>query len=354
MAPGDPPLEITCPTLARLAAVGETGSIQPLMGVGGVLQQMLAPNHPDILNFSGYLSAVGSGLNPDPERTWACLDFAHLKQLRDRLIFILPDRVALSPAERALLTDGLMEVLEDAGWTLHATPNNRPQLISTSHPLEVTVTPLDHLDDTSFVDHQPKGANALAILALITHGQMALARHIVNRKRLDAKIPPLNTPWIWGIGRGVDWQASRMVTKGMNWSTNAARAGLASTAGFSANVLSPSEDNANEFEQWLSKVRNADPIPGLMMLDAPRTAERLPWLASLDKNLLAPLAAELATHPGRLLIIGDKPCSWIFAQGRGLTAKKWFWMRHSMGMGQPMDPLALKEKWLTLDSGGLT
>ncbi|MEO5333333.1 MAG: hypothetical protein H7839_15065 [Magnetococcus sp. YQC-5] len=347
-----------CPNIDRLAGVGQTGRIQPILDDGGLLWSLYAPMIPSgSMPALGGLSALGLGMPFVPNRTWARMDFAHLRQLRDRLIFVSPERAGLLASERTALAHAMTEVLEEHGWTLHPFPNTLPMLISSDQPLVASVLPLERLEGASLLDHQPQGPDGLAILDLVTHGQMVLARHVVNKKRSQEGHLPLNTPWIWGIGNQIEVPSIKSHA-GICLSTDAAVCGMAMAAGFSGFLLHP-EWSGDGFRKWLAMVLNANPAPGMIHLHIPVTIargenrqERLQWLSALDAEFIAPLTVALASADRRLMIVGlaygtdNQEDSWVMAAGRRLIGKRWFWMKHSMGQGERVTPEDLRQWWL--------
>lgn len=353
-APGDPPLARVCPVLNRLARVGVTGRMESGAD-GALLWRMFSPPlrafpvSPPL----GYLAALGLGLGPDPARTWARMEFTHLMQHRDRLIFAPSERVNVSVLERQQLADAMVEVLEEAGWTVHAPLEHGSIVISTPQVMEGVATPLERLDGASLQDHHPQGADGLALLSLVTHGQMLLARHLVNRKRMQSGALPLNTPWIWGVGNGAGCQSGWLTHQGLCWSGDVVASGVAVAAGFSGLLLGLQED-AVGLRRLVDAVLAAESVAGLMVLPYPaRLArargheERLRWLSLMDAELLAPLTKVLAATDGRLVVVGEGPESaWVMAQEKKLVARPWFWMNQSMGQGRLLDPDTLRKQWL--------
>ncbi|MBF0182566.1 MAG: hypothetical protein HQM03_21330, partial [Magnetococcales bacterium] len=225
----------------RLARLGRSGRVAPGSEADGLAWRLLDPAGRASRHI-GYLAALGMDLRPDPERTWACLSFAHLRQTRERLLFIDHEATRPRPDERDPLTEALAGVMDEAGWRMHPTTDPQLWLISTDRHMVVEVPPLAHLDGASLLDRQPTGTDAMAIVTLVTHGQMALARHEVNRRRQRVGLVPLNTPWIWGVGRGVD--LPRASEPGACWSRDAALCGLARASGWSGHRL----DGASSWE----------------------------------------------------------------------------------------------------------
>ncbi|MBF0191836.1 MAG: hypothetical protein HQL99_11965 [Magnetococcales bacterium] len=361
-APGDPSPGVGSSTLARWAARGSTGTVVLPRGVRGVSWDLLLPGAPEVVPASlGYLTALGAGLDPDPDHLWALLDFVHLRQIRDRLIFATSGPALPSPAERVVLVQAMGDALKEAGWRLHPLPEtlDGPLLISTPHPLVTHTIPLEELEGASFLDRQPSGPDGLALLALLTHGQMVLARHPLNRQRGLERQPPLNTPWIWGIGTGrVGGACPSVVSGGVCVSSRPEWAGVARGAGFAVQ-LAPAVPDAAFFEAFLTRVEQAEAVPGVLYLHAPTRLlrsggreERLAWLKGLDDHLLAPLATRLAAGGGRVLVVGDGASGtpqgvWARVQGRQLIARPWFWSRRVLGQGKSLDCHGLRSAWLT-------
>ncbi|MBF0294065.1 MAG: hypothetical protein HQL96_02665 [Magnetococcales bacterium] len=326
-------------TPQRLARLGRGGRIAPGSDAVALAWRLLDPAGRGRRSI-GYLAALGMDLHPDPERTWACLSFAHLRQTRERLVFIDHETTRPRPDERELLTDSLASVLDEAGWSLHPTPDPQLWLLSTGRHLEVEIPPLAHLDGASLLDRQPTGADAMAIVTLVTHGQMALARHEVNGKRQRAGLPPLNTPWIWGVGRGV-MEPPHTRQTGTCWSREAAICGLARASGWSGHRL-----DGSSWERVIETVLAGRARIGL--LDCAGVTAR-EW-NGLDAGLLAPLAAAMGRRGGRLLIAGggekDEGVPWHGSRGWRLRIGNWLPPHHLAGGGPVSTIEELRESWL--------
>ncbi|NGZ06847.1 MAG: hypothetical protein G8237_10880 [Magnetococcales bacterium] len=363
-AADDPPLAKICPHLSRLATVGATGSWQAAPSVVAAIRKILFPDGSEKPFPWGYLTALGAGIAPDPEQTWALMDLAHLRQQRDRLLFLTHDLCHVAPEERAQLLESMHLPLYESGWQRHPLADPAyPVLISARRSWHVSSMHWEQLDHRSFFDLQPTGPDALELLALITHGQMVLARHLLNRQRQQTGKPALNTPWIWGVGTGKAWKTDREVTSGWGVATRTDWVGVAMAAGFTT-VAWPAVPTGADFASTLAHWSTADPGPGLVMVHTPQVlwrqgkkAERLAWLQAWDREFLSPLTRLLARSHGTLSVIGDhadpgdeKGVVWVTAQGRALTARRWFWQpMRPVGAettGSSMDEEALRRIWL--------
>ncbi|MBF0425357.1 MAG: hypothetical protein HQL66_06030 [Magnetococcales bacterium] len=149
---------------------------------------------------TGSLLARAAGLASDELRDWACLAFTHLRQVGAELRFVSIHQTGQSWAEVADLARALAPEFALEGWQVHA-DREGVLLLSTARNLQVRTHPLDRLAGRHALETLPTGPDAAHLLTLLTSGQMLLARHPRNHDRLAQGRVPLNTPWIWGIGR---------------------------------------------------------------------------------------------------------------------------------------------------------
>ncbi|MBF0462764.1 MAG: hypothetical protein HQL87_15415, partial [Magnetococcales bacterium] len=202
------------PVLERLAATGRTGRLQfggePCFDLFGFSAPGRGGPEADLpLGYAvalGLTERDGTG-EPDPERTWCCLGFTHLYKKQNDLRFLSPERTGQTSAECWALVEALQPDWAEAGWSLYA-PSRTTRggragpVFSRAADALVRTSPLDLLDGCSLRDRSPVGPDAKHLLPLLTVGQLILARHPVNQERQRAGRVPLNTPWVWGVGRG--------------------------------------------------------------------------------------------------------------------------------------------------------
>ena len=356
--------EVTLPTLARLAAVGEGGRVD--WGHGN-------PPSADRALFClfdqdgaaedlplGFVTAQGMGVAPDPEWTWGCLGFTHLLPKRNELIFLSPERTGQTATECWTLAEALTEPLREGGWRLHGGPAS-PLVVSSQQPLMARTHSLEGLDGKPLHTFLPQGRDGQGLLQTLTAGQMILARHPLNLQRSKEGRMPLNTPWIWGLGdgRGLAGAAGSGVG-GRCWSDSPLLAGLAALAGFAHAALHEAGGITPERVVEIA----ASPGIGLVYVRLPgvlarhgMARERRERLAALDASLLAPLAGLLAKRGGLLLVAtpevlagdgggGGTPAPWVAAHGRALARGKRFWQRRRLGEGAVLSVDDFRKRWL--------
>ncbi len=347
----------------RLAATGRTGRLrfsgEPRFEFFGRL--VASPVSPEWDLPLGHATALGlmdrKGTEwPDPDRTWCCLGFTHLYQKQNDLIFLSAERTGQSHEECWDLVEAVLPDLEEAGWVLH--PPSRlgsVPLLSRSAALDppalVRTSPLEELDGCSFRKRSPVGPYANTLLSLLTVGQLVLARHPVNRDRKQAGRLPLNTPWMWGVGRGMACAPLHSAGRGYCWTGHPVVAGLARASGHALAAL----DEQADFSPLVTAIRSAMTtgvalihlsLPAVLarhgLLDAHRTL-----LQRINDQLLEPLTRTLAGTQETMVITSLNPlsedghCPWVMASGRALARQRRFWHRGRPGMGEEMSPVAL-------------
>jgi hypothetical protein len=370
---GDPSPGAYCHDLNRLAAVGSCGQVDfgpELVSpeLGNVYSDILLGL--DVWGTKktlplGCISAYGMGLDFDLNlnRTWAALGLLHLFPKANKLLFLSPSRVGLSSGEKKQLILGLEEEFNHQGWTIHWSDMWEAAVASVDGELDVISYPLDILEGQSFFDCLPKGSDANTLISLVTTGQMLLAREPLNKEREKNRLLPLNTPWIWGVGRG-DGLMEKMLSvakNGVLWSSDSVVAGLGRLAGFEANFL----DEKNGLDP--SKLKQIAQVgiesSAVIHFKTPALLARLGMLPErqarlerIDRQFIAPLAKELAGAGGKLVVttpvgldkeglpvVGSVP--WVSAQSGELTAKKRFWQRKTMGNGVSMVVNQFRSEW---------
>lgn len=280
--------EITLPTFQPSGVLTwrEQAAWSDDVGVWGELFALPPGKEPAV----AYLTALGLGLQPDPDHTWCCLGFTHLHQRQEKLLFVSHRRTGLAPEEQGELATALMAELAPEGWTLHEHPTH--PLLSRAEPVAATMPALSDLEGRSLLDVLPQGPGAAPFRSLLTTGQMALARHPVNQARARVGRLPLNTPWFWGVGAG------RAVTppapRGRCWTPLPAVAGLAGQRGFAATVVTEEEPLGAIRDAVLAMTTGAALIHLASPLILARHGQWRGWqerLLNIEQELLAPIAA---------------------------------------------------------------
>ncbi len=365
----DPSPAAFCPQVTRLAAVGKRGlwepgpdSVNPERGLthGAILcgdgDGWLSGELP-----LGYLAALGMGLSPDEKKSWAVLELMHLFQKTNKLLFFSPERVGLTQEEKKSLLLELEDEFCHQEFQMHWSDEWGSAVISTARDLSAQCLPAAVLDGESFFESMPVGDDANELLALITTGQMLLARAEVNRAREKRRDLPLNTPWVWGLGRGfgnLPGNDGVVSKQGRALSSDPVFAGLARLAGFAPGFFDEgTEPESDLMEHLLSSgngvihFRTPALLARLGLVD-----ERRQRLQEIDSRFIAPLAARLGADGGKLLIttparlneLGRPETAavpWLVAQGSELRRKKRFWHNRKLAAGPSIAVGDLHREW---------
>lgn len=379
------------PIVHRLAAIGQTGQLSftdqsrepeegspyfDLFGYGMATEESEARDLP-----LGYLTALGrvdrEGMKePDPTRTYGCLGFTHLYKKQNDLMFLSPERTGQTYEECRLLAESFLIDLQEEGWSIHD-PNwdtipswqTMPATIilscaaTSDSPIQVRTRPLASLEGDSLRQSQPTGPYAKRLIQLLTSGQLSLARHPLNVERHRTGRVPLNTPWIWGVGRG-DERISLPAksVSGHCWTAHPVMAGLVRARGFQHLPM----DESDNFSPLIAPILNALVAgPVLLHLHWPAflarhglMEERRAFLQRLHEQLLVPLVQGMIPTKKSLLVSSsytltsegrgeNRPVPWVVASGRVLSKKKMFWHRGVLGRGVSLPLDRFRTVWLS-------
>ncbi|MBF0384033.1 MAG: hypothetical protein HQL69_23710 [Magnetococcales bacterium] len=360
---GDPATGAYCKNVTRLAAVASTGRVDLAQKAAspdeGVVYSDLLLG-PDYWGESqklplGYLAALGMGLQPDPQKSWGVVGLLHLFQKTNKLLFFSPERVGLGVEEKEQLILGLQDEFAHHGFTIHWVKEWATAVVSADGNFEVSSLPLATLEGQSFFDCLPQGKDANSLVSLVTTGQMLLARDAINNKRKKKELLPLNTPWLWGVGRCKNNIAQKVTdtNRGCLWSSDAIVAGLGRLAGLQTACID--EKNgvdsatiakiANFSQSGLAVIHFQTPtkFARLGMLE-----QRQSRLQQIDEHFITPLVEKLAGVGEKLTITTSatldkegQPVAgfvpWVAAHGEKLIQKKRFWHRNSIDSGAEME-----------------
>ncbi|MEO5348075.1 MAG: hypothetical protein H7836_00265 [Magnetococcus sp. YQC-3] len=352
------------PVFDRLAATGRAGRLQvsgdPRFALFGRLAAGSSGGErtPPL----GYAVALGleEGVRPDPERIWCCLGFTHLYRKQNDLAFLSAERTGQTRTECWTLLEALLPDLQEAGWTLHPSSRQDPRAMPVlSHapdldlPPLLPLRPLEWLDGCSLRDCSPSGADARPLLQLLTVGQLLLARHPLNLERQRAGRLPLNTPWIWGVGRGVEYTPLPRMGQGRCWTGDPVLAGLVRASGGLVEMLDEQQNFAPLVEAASVAAGTGQTLlihltaPALLARHGLEEARQL-FLQRVNAELLEPLTQRLAATRERVLMsgmdfvweAGEKVhrLPWVVASGSALARSRRFWHRGRLGVGDLLEP----------------
>ena len=271
------------PALEMLLARGRRASAQP-RSAEGWLQEAFGLGAGELP--AGALTLLAHHAEPGGER-WARVDPVHLRLMRDRLVLVPNEALAVAAEESEALCDALnrhftgaleLRAVEPRRWCARLDRELGAQ----------PAAPLDFAGRDADLG-QPAGEGARHWQALLTEVQMVLHSHPANLERERRGEPTLNSVWLWG-GGALPGELAR------KWQTVAASdpvaLGLAQLSGARSRALPDSAD------AWLEALpeegRHLAVLDGLR---APRAlaqeAEYAEHLAGLESRWFAPLLAAL-------------------------------------------------------------
>lgn len=307
-----------------------------------------------------YLSAMGLGLDPNPSLTWACLALSHLHLDRDQLLF----RHAPEPWYNNPGVDRLIAAIRlpfaEMGWQLH-NPVQGQVFLTTNHNCRVDVAPFEKINGQSLHNVLPQGRGTEALVQLLTTGQLVLAREEANRNRTAQGLPPMNTPWIHGIGRGVDFFCTdHKKIPGNYWFDSPEFSGLARQAGCVALTWktkrdSVTMDDRDELARLAENIAQSA-TKGPVLVGFSITG--INHLQDLNRDFIAPLLDHLANARQGLMVwakeefgpsrkTGAETVYCGLSRPRQLLAKRRFWHRHSWGRDKNLSMAKIRELWLS-------
>jgi hypothetical protein len=248
---------------------------------------------------------LGAAGGDTGEGSWVRADPVHLRLMRDRLILVPPEALAIAPEEAGAICEALnrhfggaleLRVVDPRRWCARAAqdlgPQNTPALEAAGREVALAR------------DSGP----------LLTEMQMLLHAHPVNAAREARGEPPINSLWLWGGGQ-VPKPSSR-------WDTVLADEPLA--RGLARLARAGSRPLPSSADAWLEGA----PQDGrcLVVLDALRAPAALGETASYDENLKAleaawfvPLLAALRSGRAGMVTLhvpdGGQPASFEAVRG---------------------------------------
>ncbi|OSM04827.1 hypothetical protein [Magnetofaba australis] len=352
------------PALAELAALGATGRVdlaradEPPEALGA-LARLLGLSAPSGMLANGWFAARDAdAVSDDAAGVWARVGFTHWSRKREDLLFLSPERVALTPQEAATLAADFADELAVDGWRIAAVLDDGWVI---AHPEPLTLDPIvpaPLLEGLSGRDALPTGPDAKRLSQLLTTIQMLLARHPINATRKSQGRMPLNTPWIWGVGGAPDLTGALSLTGGLLLSDDPAARGLGRFCGMQAAALNESQPDWGGWAQQCAEAGANGPV--IVHLRAPallaRHGDWAGWAARLSAfqvEFLPPLRQALARSGASLTLCSAydldaaggrglrQETIWVRASGQTLMAKRRFWHRRLPGEGESLSGEAL-------------
>jgi hypothetical protein len=133
-------------------------------------------------------------------QTWARAEPVHLLTAIDHLQLASPVPLPLEASESGPLLETLNAHLAGTGFALHALADGG-WLCRCPEGLECqTVDPCDALG-RNLRELLPSGRDAVRVRSLVNELQMLLHEHPVNERRALRGLPPVNSVWLWGMGK---------------------------------------------------------------------------------------------------------------------------------------------------------
>lgn len=326
--------------------------------VMGWLAAMLAGGQPDAVRWhlgwpEGYLIALGSGLDCDPSLTWGVLSLSHLRQNRDQLVFDHNPEPWNTDNEAMEFLATLGPPFAELGWQVHAGDGTH-MFLSTTQDCQVDVQAFQHIHGQSLQTVLPQGQGARMLLALMTTGQLVLARAETNNNRIKRGSKPMNTPWIHGVGRGDALFDQSQITpvSGSYWCADPVASGLSRYVGWTRLPWTKTQET-NQGEPWddLATLAAQAAASGPVLLQFSIT--NAPMLTHIGQHVIHPLVHLLGKVNQGLLVIAQETrkdrqnTPWGFGRGKQLLAKKRFWRPRTWGQGAVLTMERAWEYWLS-------
>ncbi len=107
----------------------------------------------------------------------------------------------ISTEEAAELLRALQARVEDRNVRFHPGVSYRHLMVWPGGNDAVRTTPPHDIHGKNITEHLPKGEGAEFLLEMMEISREVFPDHPVNRKRVDAGMPPGNSIWLWGQGK---------------------------------------------------------------------------------------------------------------------------------------------------------
>lgn len=198
--------ELVVPALFAASPGARHAALELLLARGRRAASAAAPLEPWLVELfagedaglaAGALTLLAEGREPGTER-WARADPAHLRLMRDRLLFVPGAAFAIPQEEAAALCEALNAHFKGAFTLVPVRPHSWCARLE--EPLELDAVPPLELAGRDVDVRPPSGAGARRWQALLNEAQMLLHAHPVNEAREARGEPPVNSLWLWGAG----------------------------------------------------------------------------------------------------------------------------------------------------------
>lgn len=298
------------PALDGLARAGRVGRVRlapagRLPEDGAALLSLLGRDPRRERAGRGTLEAAGLGVGLAPDDLALRLDL--VTTWRGQLVD--PWVGGIGAAEARLLVAALQQQLGGDGVEFHAGRGPRNLLVLRGGAgLDLVLVPPGRVPGGDFAAAEPSGADAGGLLDLMAAAGPILARHDVNRVRIDLGERPADAIWPWGKGGRWALEPFALATgrRLAVLARGAAPRGLGVLLGAD---LPPAPAVADGPAALLAATGAALDAADVLLLHVEGPGEAQPDdLAELDGRLVAPLVRRLAERAdARLLITTDRP-----------------------------------------------
>jgi 2,3-bisphosphoglycerate-independent phosphoglycerate mutase len=107
----------------------------------------------------------------------------------------------ISTEEARELVETLQKELGSAEFEFHSGVGYRHLMVWRGGKDGMKSTPPHDITAKAILEHLPKGDGADSLINIMNSCQMVLHDHPVNKKRIEADLPPANSAWLWGHGK---------------------------------------------------------------------------------------------------------------------------------------------------------
>jgi len=321
--------------LAARGTVGLTNHVPDSLPPGSEVACMSLLGYDPLTYFTGRapLEAAAKGIQLSPDDTAVR---CNLVTIRDGLmedftaghISTEEATALLAACQRGLAAD----FPELSGWEFTPGVSYRNLLLHRGQPgkppplgSDLRATPPHDLVDNPVDDAFPRGTGSRLLTEIMANSAQWLSGHPVNQTRLAAGQRPATHVWLWGVGRAPHMEpfAQKYAATGFGSRATMITAvdllrGLAALAGWKRLEVPGATgyldtDYAAKGRAAIAELSQADLV--CVHIEAPdeashegNAAEKVKALEEIDRLIVAPLAAHLATLPAhRIIVCPDHP-----------------------------------------------